>query len=77
MTENENKNKILSINENHIIDIKTVQSSAIKILIEALKEILTDANLIIDNTGIKLNYTFYCSWWIIFIKLRMSCKCCA
>ena len=41
------------IDPNHIVDIKTVQSSAIKVLVEALKEILNDANLIIDNTGIK------------------------
>ena len=31
--------------------IQTVQSGAFRILIEALKEILTDTNLIIDNTG--------------------------
>ena len=42
------------INPNHIVDIKTVQSSAIKVLVEALKEILNDANLIIDDKGIKL-----------------------
>ena len=50
----QNDSDILNINSKHIIDIKTVQSSAIKILIEALKEILTDTNLIIDDTGIKL-----------------------
>ena len=37
-----------------ILDIRTVQSSAIRILIEALKEILTDTNLLIDSNGIKL-----------------------
>jgi len=42
------------IDPNHIVDIKTIQSSAIKVLVEALKEILNDANLIIDDTGIKL-----------------------
>ena len=42
------------IDPNHIIDIKTVQSSAIKVLVESLKEILTDCNLIIDSTGIKI-----------------------
>lgn len=41
-------------NKNNIIEIRTVQSSAIKILVEALKEILTDANLIFDENGIKL-----------------------
>jgi len=45
---------LLNIHEDNLIDIKTVQSSAIKILIEALKDILTDANLIIDKTGLKI-----------------------
>ena len=39
---------------NKIIEIKTVQSGAFRILIEALKEILTDANFEIDHTGIKI-----------------------
>jgi len=51
-------NKIMKneeeIDPNNIIEIKTVQSSAIKILVEALKEILTDANIIFDKNGIKL-----------------------
>lgn len=38
----------------NIVEIKTVQSSAIRILIEALKDILTDANLVFDNSGVKL-----------------------
>ena len=42
------------MDDDKIIDIRTVQSSAIRILIEALKEILTDTNLQIDETGIKL-----------------------
>ncbi len=42
------------ISDEKIIDIRTVQSSAIRILVEALKEILTDTNLQIDETGIKL-----------------------
>ena len=37
-----------------LIEVKTVQSSAFRILIEALKEILTDANLEFDETGIKV-----------------------
>ena len=47
-----NISDISDINPNHIVDIKTVQSSAIKILVEALKEILNDTNLIIDETGL-------------------------
>ena len=40
--------------DNYLFNIKTVQSGAIRILIEALKEILTDGNFIFDKTGIKL-----------------------
>jgi len=45
---------INEVKKEHIIDIKTVQSAAIKVLVESLKEILTDCNFIIDETGIKL-----------------------
>ena len=37
-----------------LLEIKTVQSSAFRILIEALKEILTDANIECDSTGMKI-----------------------
>ena len=40
--------------DDYILNIKTVQSGAFRILIEALKEILTDGNFIFDETGIKL-----------------------
>ena len=50
----DNINEINEINSDHIVDIKTVQSSAVKILVEALKEILTDTNIIFDENGIKL-----------------------
>ena len=40
--------------DKYIFNIKTVQSGAIRILIEALKEILTDGNITISETGIKL-----------------------
>ena len=39
---------------NYLLEVKTVQSSAFRILIEALKEILTDANLEFDSTGMKV-----------------------
>jgi len=41
-------------NKDYIFEFRTVQSGAFRILIEALKEILTDANFQIDSTGIKL-----------------------
>ena len=37
-----------------LLDVKTVQSSAFRILVEALKEILTDANMEFDETGMKI-----------------------
>lgn len=39
---------------NYILEIKTVQSAAFRVLIEALKEILTDANFEFDSTGLKV-----------------------
>ena len=41
-------------NSNRIVEIKTVQSNAIRILVEALKDILTDVNLLISSEGIKI-----------------------
>ena len=38
----------------YAFELQTVQSGAFRILIEALKEILTDANFIFDSSGIKL-----------------------
>ena len=40
--------------DKYIFNIKTVQSGAFRILIEALKEILTDGNITFDENGIKL-----------------------
>ena len=37
-----------------LLNIKTKQTGAFRILIEALKEILTEANFVFDGTGIKL-----------------------
>jgi proliferating cell nuclear antigen len=38
----------------NLFEIKTVQSGAFRTLVEALKEILTEANLEFDSTGIKI-----------------------
>lgn len=38
----------------YILEVKTVQASAFRILVEALKEILTDANLEFDESGLKI-----------------------
>jgi proliferating cell nuclear antigen len=45
---------VKSKDKGYIVHIQTVQSSAIRILTEALKEILTDCNLVFDKNGIKL-----------------------
>ena len=39
---------------NYTFNIQTVQSGAFRVLIEALKDILTDCNFIIDESGIKM-----------------------
>lgn len=36
------------------LELKTVQTNAIKVLVEALKEILTDANIEFNDTGLKI-----------------------
>jgi len=58
------------INDNEcIFHIQTVQSGAFRILIEALKEILTDTNLIFDKSGIKLIATDNSKIVLIHMKL--------
>ncbi len=37
-----------------ILDVQTVQSSAFRTLIEVLKDVLNDVNILIDETGIKI-----------------------
>ena len=39
---------------NYLLEIRTVQSPPFRCLIEALKEILTDANMEFDDTGMKI-----------------------
>jgi len=41
-------------NDEYIFNIKTVQAPIFKQVVDALKDILTDVNLEIDNTGIKI-----------------------
>ena len=43
----------MSNHDDYIIEVKTVQTNAFKTLCEALKEILTDTNLIFNDDGIK------------------------
>ena len=51
----ENNDTNTSVSQSpYILEIKTVQSAAFRILIEALKEILTDANMEFDSSGLKV-----------------------
>ncbi len=55
--------------EKYLINIKTVQSGAFRVLVEALKEILTDTNITFDETGIKLMATDNSHIVLIHMKL--------
>lgn len=41
-------------NNNYILEIKTIQASTIKLVIDAMKEILMDVNLEFDENGMKI-----------------------
>ena len=56
-------------NDKYLINIKTVQTGAFRILVEALKEILTDTNIIFDESGIKLIATDNSHIVLIHMKL--------
>ena len=58
------------MNNDYILEIKTIQSSAIRILVEALKEILTDTNILFDENGIKLITTDSTKSVLIHMKLE-------
>ena len=60
MSDNEDKSK-------YIINVKTVQSGAFRVLIESLKEILTDTNITFDKEGIKKS-EMYADTAIIYNK---------
>tara|TARA_B100001287_G_C22623888_1_gene501508 strand:- start:427 stop:1224 length:798 start_codon:yes stop_codon:yes gene_type:complete len=57
-------------NSKYIFNIKTVQSGAFRVLIESLKEILTDTNIIFDPSGIKLIATDTSQIVLIHMKLN-------
>lgn len=51
---NEHRTRVAFKCKRQSFEIRTVQSAAFRTLIEALKEILTEANLEFDSTGIKV-----------------------
>ena len=52
------------------LEVKTIQSAAFRILIEALKEILTDANLEFDSTGVKIIAMDPSHTVLVYLKLE-------
>ncbi len=56
--------------QDKVLLIKTVQSSAFRILIEALKDILQDVNINFDQTGIKIIATDVSQTVLIHLKLE-------
>jgi len=59
-------------NGKYILNVKTVQSGAFRVLVEALKEILTDTNILFDETGIKLMATD--NSHIVLIHMKLLCE---
>jgi proliferating cell nuclear antigen len=57
------------MDKNYSLEIKTVQSSAFKVLIEALKELLTDTVIEFTKTGIKIITTDTSHVILIHLKL--------
>ena len=55
--------------DKYVFMVKTVQSGAFRILVDALKEILTDTNLIFDKSGIKLVATDNSQIVLVHMKL--------
>ena len=64
------ENENLDAENEYCLQISTLQSTAIKILIEALKDILTDANFVFNETGIKLITTDPTKTVLIHMKIR-------
>jgi proliferating cell nuclear antigen len=56
----------------YLVNVKTVQSGAIRILVESLKEILGDTNLIFDPSGLKLIATDNSETVLIHMRLHAS-----
>ena len=56
--------------DRYVFMVKTVQSGAFRVLIESLKEILTDTNIYFDSSGIKLIATDTSQIVLIHMKLN-------
>jgi proliferating cell nuclear antigen len=58
------------IKSDYILYIKTVQSHSIKILIESLKEVLTDINLYFDYNGLKIMTMDNARVALVYVRLH-------
>ena len=67
---NNNADNAENDDSKYIINVKTVQSGAFRVLVESLKEILTDTNITFDEEGIKLIATD--NSHIVLIHMRLS-----
>lgn len=56
----------------NIIEIHTVQTNIIKILVEALKEIITDTNIEFNNSGIRISTIDSSQTLLVYLKLEAS-----
>ena len=54
----------------NLFEIKTVQSGAFRTLIEALKEILTEANLEFDSQGLKVMAVDETHTVLVYLRLH-------
>ena len=65
----------INTDNKYLLEVKTVQSSAFRILVEALKEILTDANLEFDETGMKVMAMDSSHTVLVHLKLQADKFC--
>jgi proliferating cell nuclear antigen len=72
MTELDGSQSNNSQESKYLFELKTVQSSAFRILVEALKEILTDANIELDSSGLKIMTMDPSHTVLIHLKLDAS-----
>ena len=56
----------------YLIEIKTVQGSAFKVLVEALKDLLIDCNIMCDETGLKIIALDNSHSVLVHLKLEAS-----
>jgi len=54
----------------YILEMQTVQSNAIRNLIDNLKDVLTDINMVFDETGLKIMTMDACRTSLIHVKLE-------